>query len=170
MPDVHETNVIQCVIVDRPVHEDDRGFFQEVYRREDNLFPIAQSNVSVSHRNVLRGIHVSPYPKLVTCLAGQIFDVCVDLRSDSPTYLQVASTTLVGGSGLQFLIPAHCGHGFFSVVADSIVLYHQGGVWKPNKERIYDAFSPDLNIEWPKNSLGDYLRSDKDAEAPVYKV
>ena len=82
--------------------------------------------VSIEYfQNVIRGLHISTYCKLVTCTSGSVYDVVVDLRPDSPTYLQWAGAVLTAENCKELYIPPNCGHGFLSLEDDSILLYAQ---------------------------------------------
>ncbi len=76
-------------------------------------------------QNVLRGIHVSPYAKLLTCVRGSLYDVVVDARPESDTYLQWAAVKLTEDNCRQLLVPPNCGHAFFSLSDESTIVYCQ---------------------------------------------
>ena len=78
-----------------------------------------------SFQNSLRGIHISPYAKLLTCVQGSVYDVIVDMRPDSPSYLQWAAVCLTSTNGLQALIPPDCGHGYLALNEGATVIYCQ---------------------------------------------
>lgn len=164
MPTIHSTNVSDAVKITGERHEDSRGFFQEIYNHERSGIPPCewvQTNWSKSDKYVLRGIHVAPYHKLVTCVSGRIFDVCVDLRPDSSTYLQVYTTILDSNVPQQVYIPAHCGHAFLSLEWDTSVIYMQGGSYNPNTEHTIHWSDPSLTIHWPVLA-NEVILSDKD--------
>lgn len=156
---------------------DDRGSFQELFnasKHDAYGFPDWQQvNRSVSGKDVIRGIHRSPYSKLVSAVSGVIWDVVVDLRPTSPTYLKWDAAWLMAG-GEQMFVPAYCGHGFFSPCDTAVVVYLQSGVFEPLNEVNVHWRDPQFNIEWPKTSCtqvkGDYLYaeyvlSEKDQKA-----
>jgi len=107
-----------------------------------------QVSMSTSKPNVLRGIHCSPYCKLITCVAGEVTDFVVDLRRDSPTFLQWAQAVLSRDNNRQMFIPAGCGHCFFSHT-DSTILYLQGGCFSPSQEVDISPFDPDIALPLP---------------------
>ena len=76
-------------------------------------------------QHVLRGIHVSPYAKLLTCVYGAVYDVLVDVRPKSPSYLSWAAVELTEDNCRQLFIPPNCGHGFYSLSDNSTVIYCQ---------------------------------------------
>lgn len=142
---------------------DERGYFQEIFRNDNLEFPVGQVNLSKSHKNVLRGLHIASYPKLCTCIRGRLWDVYVDLRPESKTFKQWFSCELSEENHEQFLIPADCAHGFLSLEDDSCLLYLQGDVWKPEDDRGLRWNDPEINIQWPS---GDYIISEKDQIQP----
>ena len=159
-------------------HHDKRGQFQEIFHKEkaEKVFPYwgetnwgQQVSLSNSRASVVRGIHRTPYPKYVTCVSGTIFDVIVDLREDSPTYLNWFGKWMSGANismadSVRVFVPAYCGHGFFAAEDNSMLLYLQPQVYQPDQDVSYhwDSFG----IEWPKRSK--YILSDKDKNAPRY--
>lgn len=161
------------VVMDR--HHDDRGFFQEIYE-EDNYYHgldtpwldankrirWQQSNWSVSNKNVLRGIHVAPYAKLVTCVSGRIWDVVVDCRSKSPTFLKHFAIELHPGEPKQVYVPPGCGHAFLALEDNSSVIYMQSGRYAKEGEIPVIYNEPNLNIPWPGEN---YILSERDREA-----
>lgn len=162
----HETAVSNCYVFDVKNHFDGRGCFTELYKdhREsdadgDLYLPARQINCSVSHRGVLRGIHQSPYWKLVTCVQGTIMDVCYDLREESPTYLKHVMVKLTPDK--QIYIPPGCGHAF-QALTEAVVVYSQGGTYDPDNEKSWHHGS--FYVPWP---LSEFV-SQKDFDAPVH--
>lgn len=139
-------------VVLRKIHEDSRGNFSEVGR--DDIIPgveFVQSNCSFSHGGVLRGMHIqgeNPQGKLVTCVFGEILDVGIDLRPESPTFLKSFSLSLSWKRGESVYLPPGIAHGFlalseYAVVNYNCTTYHDpnsdGGVnWR--SEEIVDRF------------------------------
>jgi len=159
----------KCTVFEQNRHEDDRGFFQELYRCGLCLSPnfkIEQINYSISNKNVVRGLHCSPYPKLCSCIKGRLFDVAVDLRKDSPTYLQWGGTWLDENNRRQLYVPANCGHGFFSAEDNTVLLYCQGGTWEAGLDKEYNWRDPAFNIDWPETE--EYILSEKDKNAAFF--
>jgi dTDP-4-dehydrorhamnose reductase/dTDP-4-dehydrorhamnose 3,5-epimerase len=151
---------------------DSRGYFQELFH--EHKYPevvkpssgISQISLSHSVRGVLRGIHRSKYSKLVTAIRGTVYDVVVDLRTNSPTYLRWCAIILSSVNRNQLHIPAGCGHGFLCL-QDSDVLYLQGGCFNPRSELDVSPFDANLDIYWPKlEDIDTYIMSDKDKRAP----
>ncbi|MCS5698950.1 dTDP-4-dehydrorhamnose 3,5-epimerase [Cyanobium sp. FGCU-52] len=164
------------------VFGDDRGFFLESWNRRSfaealglslDAAPVFdQDNQSRSARGVLRGLHyqLEPHPqaKLVRCVAGEIFDVAVDLRRSSPTFGQWVGARLSGSDHRQLWVPAGFAHGLLVLSESADVLYKTSGFWHRPSERSLRWDDPALAIDWPLEALGDLqpLLSDKDAAAP----
>lgn len=151
------TDVEHCTVVMMDRYHDNRGFFQELYEQEKYSNHILtqpgqhwqQTNWSVSNKNVLRGIHVANYAKLVTCVSGKVWDLVVDLRADSPTFLKHVGVELSPDEPKQVYVPPGCGHGFVSLEDNSSVVYMQTGRFAEEGELTVMYNEPDLNIQWP---------------------
>lgn len=153
---------------------DDRGFFTERFNLEkfkELGLPteFVQDNFSRSKYGVLRGLHYQTDPaqgKLVTCLNGEIFDVAVDIRKDSPTYGQHVSVTLRGDEPSWFWIPAGFAHGFCVTSKEGAdVLYKVDNTWNLKNEGCFAWNSPMLQIKWP---ILPNLISPKDAIGTIF--
>lgn len=139
----------------RPTFADERGFFHEVFRKNDLDqvlgidFKIVQSNHSRSTKGVLRGIHVATWNKLVSAISGKVQQVVVDTRKDSPTFGQYESFIL-GEDGDQFsiFVPAGCGNSFMALTDVANYNYLVDDYWAPGKEVGIKHDDPDLKIEW----------------------
>jgi dTDP-4-dehydrorhamnose 3,5-epimerase len=156
-----------CQVFDLNVHHDNRGFFTELYNQNRHIITAKQINQSYSKKGTIRGIHAAPFWKLVTCVKGKIFDVCVDLRSQSKTFLKYQCVELSEDNNKQFFIPNYCGHGFLAL-EDSIVIYTQGDTYNPITEISFRYDEPSFEIPWPK--MEEYIVSEKDLKAPVFSV
>lgn len=145
------TPIKDCLVFTPVVHKDRRGIFTEIYKFSScNNFTTKQTNCSISKKGTLRGIHRAPYGKLVTCVKGEIYDVCVDLRPDSQTYNQYFSIYLNNINFQSLYIPPYCGHAFFSI-KNSIIIYNQGEEYNASKDETYCYC--DYNITWPFEPL-----------------
>jgi dTDP-4-dehydrorhamnose 3,5-epimerase len=179
-----ETTSLPGVLMLTPaVFADDRGYFFESWNRrqfaaalgmaETELPEFVQDNQSRSSRGVLRGLHyqVEPEPqaKLVRCVAGEIFDVAVDLRRDSVTFGQWTGARLSGTNHQQLWVPAGFAHGFLTLSESAEVLYKTAGFWNRTCERSLLWNDPAIGITWPTEALEgqEALLSAKDAEAPT---
>lgn len=155
------------------IHVDDRGLFREWYKASDFTsssgieFKIAQANSSISKKNVIRGIHFSTskvgQAKWVTCTAGKILDVIVDLRPNSPTFKKWVSIEISSVGGESIYIPGGCGHAFLALENDSVVTYLLSSEYSVLHEHAINFEDPDIAIDWP--GIG-FLVSDKDRLAP----
>jgi dTDP-4-dehydrorhamnose 3,5-epimerase len=154
------TKVQDSIVVQLPRFNDERGFFEELYSLSKlPNFSCMQVNCSRSKKNVLRGMHIVPFAKLVHCVKGKIFDVVVDMRKDSETHLQWHGVELNEDNQLSLYIPHNCAHGFLAL-EESIVVYAQDGLYDPTTE--YSVHYSSLGIEWPGT---DFIVSEKDAKA-----
>ena len=165
------------------VFKDDRGFFMESWNSNDwksimgkskqefNLF--LQDNHSKSSIGVLRGLHyqLNPYAqgKLVRCISGEIFDVAVDIRINSPTFGKYVGEILSSENYLQLWIPAGFAHGFLTISEKAEVVYKTTNFWDKDSERSIKWDDPSINIEWPEIILknNEILISPKDSQAPL---
>jgi len=156
-----------CYLITPQIYKDERGFFREIFQEvkySDFTFISKQVNHSFSHKNVLRGIHVSPFKKLVSCIFGSILDVCVDLRPDSETYKQYSSVILNSENKRQILIPENCGHAFLSLTENTNVVYMQDDFYDSKKESSIIYNDDSLDIDWQIDSK-ELLISKKDKES-----
>ena len=159
-----------------PIHSDERGYFREWFRSSDiessmgRKLQIVQSNISMSNKGVLRGIHYSLAPqgqaKWITCIAGSIWDVAVDLRATSPTFRKWIGVTLTADSGNALFISEGLGHGFISLEDNSVVSYLLTSPYSPSEEFEINPLDQELRIDWP---LAEHLMSQKDGNAPTLR-
>ena len=154
------------------VFEDDRGFFKETYsagkyRALGLTDEFVQDNVSMSKKNVIRGLHGDPeMSKLVTVLRGEIWDVIADARKDSPTYGKWEGFDLSENNHVQLYIPKGCVHGFIALTDNVVLSYKHSALYNPQREFAYRWNSPSLAITWPLT--GDPIMSVKDQAAPLF--
>ena len=154
-----ETPIPGAVVVELERHEDERGFFARVWDPDElaaaGLTPgLAQVSISRSTRKgTLRGMHfqVAPHEeaKLVRCVRGAIFDVVLDLRRDSPTYLGWHGVRLDEDNAKALYVPEGCAHGFQTLVDDSDVLYLLSTPYVPEASSGVRWNDPAFGIEWP---------------------
>ena len=146
-----------CIITPA-VHGDSRGYFVETYNQrdmEDAGFDITfvQDNQSMSTKGVLRGLHFQkqyPQTKLVRVIKGEVFDVAVDLRENSPTYGQWHGELLSEENKKQFLIPRGFAHGFLVLSDTAEFCYKCDDFYHPNDEGGMAWNDPEIGIVWPK--------------------
>lgn len=156
---VFETDLEQVYLLEPDVYEDDRGFFMESYHLKKSKelgieVSFVQDNQSLSVTiGTLRGLHyqLSPYPqsKLIRVLSGEIWDVAVDIRPDSPTFKQWIGVHLSAANKRQLFIPAGYAHGFCTLKPNTEVLYKVDAYYSPECDRGIRWNDPDLNIDWP---------------------
>ena len=159
---IKETAVDGCAAITLERHDDERGCFHEIYeeqkyhgligpslRHVDSGIRWSQDNWSVSKRNVIRGIHVADYAKLVTCVSGCITDFVVDLRPESPTFMEHAAVDLSHENHVQVFVPPGCGHGFYSHHHDTTVIYLTSGRFAEHGEMTLLYNDHMVGIEWP---------------------
>ena len=163
------TELPDVLLLEPKVFGDERGFFFEAYNRRafhkatgiDTDF--VQDNVSRSAKNVLRGLHYQvrqAQGKLVRVLAGEIWDVAVDLRRSSPSFGKWAGFTLSAESRRTAWIPVGFAHGFVVVSESADVLYKTTDYYAPEHERTLLWSDPALGIKWPL--AGAPVLADKD--------
>jgi dTDP-4-dehydrorhamnose 3,5-epimerase len=163
------------VILEPKLFRDERGYFFESWHRDryrEAGLPgsFVQDNLSFSVRNVLRGLHYQ-YPKaqgkLVSVVAGSVFDVAADIRRGSPTFGQWTGTILSSDNARQMYIPPGFAHGFLVLSDTAVFLYKCTDFYQPGGEGSIRWDDPDLNIDWPLKDLsGSPTLSTKDAAAP----
>jgi dTDP-4-dehydrorhamnose 3,5-epimerase len=151
--------------------EDGRGWFMELwneerYRQAGLERRLVQTNVSSSAHGVLRGLHYqSPHEqgKLVTVLAGAVFDVVVDIRRGSPTFGQWFGCELSDRNRLQLWIPEGFAHGFLATTGPALVAYGATAAYNAEADRVIVWNDPDIAIAWPFPPAS---LSSRDAAAP----
>ncbi|HYD60641.1 MAG TPA: dTDP-4-dehydrorhamnose 3,5-epimerase [Noviherbaspirillum sp.] len=177
------TSIADVVIIEPKVFGDERGFFFESFNERRFLEAVGapaslrfvQDNHSKSGKNVLRGLHYQlrqPQGKLVRVVAGEVFDVAVDIRRSSPTFGKWAGAVLSAENKRQMWVPAGFAHGFVVLSDSAEFLYKTTDYWAPEYERSIAWNDPTIGIEWPISEAP--LLSEKDrnavllADAEVY--
>lgn len=172
-----ETTPIQDLVIIIPtVFEDERGYFMESYNQQKLAelgitIDFVQDNQSFSKQGTLRGLHYQNPPfaqtKLIRVLEGEIVDVAVDLRKDSPTYGQHFALRLSAENKKQFLIPHGFAHGFSVISETATVLYKCDQFYNKTSEGGIRFDDPILNIDWGID-LNTAIVSEKDLELPNF--
>ncbi len=164
-----KTSIEGVFIIEPTVFMDDRGYFMESYHKkefEENGLNIdfVQDNQSKSTKGVLRGLHFQynqPQGKLVRVIKGEVFDVAVDLRKDSPTYSKYESVILSEDNKKQFYIPPGFAHGFLVLSDEAEFTYKCTDFYNGSDEGGIVWNDPDISIEWPLNE-DELILSEKD--------
>jgi len=153
------TELAGVVIVEPDVHRDARGYFLETYHAGKYgaggiRAPFVQDNQSCSSRNTIRGLHMQlrkPQGKLVRVLAGEIWDVAVDVRASSPTFGRWVATVLSSDNFSQLYIPEGCAHGFCVLSQNALIEYKCTALYDPGDEVGIAYDDGTLAIPWPTN-------------------
>lgn len=155
---IEETPLKDCFLIHNTVFNDDRGYFFESFNAErfckltGKYISFVQDNQSHSTRGVLRGIHFQKgehaQAKLVRVIKGEVLDVAVDLRRQSPTFGQTFSIILSETSHSQLFIPRGFGHGFIVLSAEADFFYKCDNFYNKTSEGGIRYNDPELNIDW----------------------
>ena len=154
-------SIPDLILFEPTVFSDDRGFFFESFNHkvfEENVscpIKFVQDNQSKSIKNVLRGLHYQVHPKaqgkLVRVTVGEVFDVAVDIRQNSPTYGKWVGEILSAENKKQLWIPVGFAHGFLTLSETSEFLYKTTDYYSPEHERCIRWDDPRIGIDWPEN-------------------
>lgn len=172
-----QTGIEGLVVVEPTVFGDNRGYFMETYHY--NEFKAAgldmvfvQDNQSKSKKGVLRGLHFqrkNPQGKLVRVIKGEVYDVAVDLRSNSQTYGKWYGVLLSEENKKQFYVPEGFAHGFLVMSDTAEFVYKCTRFYDPADEGGLMYNDPDVGVEWPIQDEMEILLSDKDKKNPLLK-
>jgi dTDP-4-dehydrorhamnose 3,5-epimerase len=143
--------------IEHQLWRDERGMFTETWneRSFQDLgigSKFVQDNLSISKRWTVRGLHyqvLQPQAKLIRVLAGEIYDVLVDLRRSSPTFGRAIGVHLTAQSGDSLWVPEGLAHGFLALAEQTQVAYKVTDFWLPKAERTLLWNDPKLGVEWP---------------------
>ena len=169
-----ETGIPGLIVIEPVVHGDPRGFFMETWhssRYQEAGIPghFVQSNLSRSGPGVIRGLHYQ-YPhsqgKLLSVLDGRVFDVAVDIRTDSPTYRQWAGVELSAENHRQLYVPEGFAHGFCVLGETALLSYLCTEEYRADCDAVIAWDDPDIGIRWP---IQDGRLSGKDSSAPLLR-
>ncbi|EMH4162855.1 dTDP-4-dehydrorhamnose 3,5-epimerase [Pluralibacter gergoviae] len=169
-----KTDIKDIIIIEPKVFGDERGFFFESYNNQsfekvvDRSLNFTQDNHSRSVKGVLRGLHYqmgeSAQAKLVRCIHGEVFDVAVDIRKNSPTFKKWVGVILSAENKRQLWIPEGFAHGFLVLSDIAEFVYKTNNYYDPLSERSIKFDDPDINIKWPETDS--FIISRKDQKAP----
>ncbi|PTQ90048.1 dTDP-4-dehydrorhamnose 3,5-epimerase [Agitococcus lubricus] len=155
---VLSTAIPDVLIIEPTVYGDERGFFYESFNQQHFqavtglTANFVQDNHSRSQQHVLRGLHYQiqqAQAKLVRVVVGEVYDVAVDLRQQSPTFGQWVGVHLSAANKRQLWIPEGFAHGFLVLSAEAEFLYKTSDYYAPQHERCLRWDDPQLNIDWP---------------------
>jgi dTDP-4-dehydrorhamnose 3,5-epimerase len=171
-----QTKLKDAYIIDLELRADDRGAFARTFCAQEfeahGLKPtVAQCNLSFNHKaGTLRGMHYQLTPaaetKLVRCTKGAIYDVIIDMRPDSPTYLQHIGVELTADNRRALYVPEMFAHGYQALTDGAEVVYQVGEFYTPGYERGLRYDDPAFGIEWPMPVT---VISTKDAAWPLFE-
>lgn len=166
-----QTKFDDVILLQPSAYEDNRGYFMEIHRQKEYQKAginavFVQDNLSYSHKGVIRGLHYQ-YPhgqaKLIQVLSGAVYDVCVDIRKNSPTFGKWFSTILSEENRHQVYLPEGFAHGFCVISHKAILVYKCSDYYNPESECGINWSDPNLKIDWPEKNP---MLSDKDAKLP----
>jgi dTDP-4-dehydrorhamnose 3,5-epimerase len=171
------TEIPDVIIIEPSVFGDARGFFMETYQAHEFAAQgidahFVQDNHSGSQKGILRGLHYQiqhAQGKLVRVIAGEVFDVVVDLRNSSKTFGKWAGTTLSAENKLQLWVPAGFAHGFYVVSDWAEFTYKVTDFYAPEWERSLRWDDPQLAIQWPLVDGCPPILSSRDANGKLLK-
>ena len=162
------------LLIERKTFSDFRGSLLKVFEDQDSAklsFPekIKQINlVESTHIGTIRGMHVQPHPftesKLITCIKGVVFDVVIDLRKDSSTFLKWSAYLLDATNNHSIVVPSGCAHGMQALSENSTLLYVHTNDFTAKYESCLNPFDPDLAISWPISAS---VISQRDSKLPT---
>jgi dTDP-4-dehydrorhamnose 3,5-epimerase len=166
------TNIPDVLLIDLEVFGDERGFFMETYQAEKFAvagisYTFIQDNHSRSRQGTLRGLHYQirrPQGKLLRVVAGEVFDVAVDIRRKSPTFGQWVGVTLSAERRQQMWVPPGFAHGFYVLSEWAELVYKATDLYAPAWERTIMWNDPQIRIDWPLHPEKEPIISKKDAQ------
>ena len=179
--DFNQTKIDGLILLSTHQYSDNRGFFLESWNENEwrkilkdngqNFSKFVQDNHSWSTKGVLRGMHyqTNPYSqgKLVRCIIGEIFDVAIDIRLNSPSFGKWVGIYLSGENNMQLWIPTGFAHGFLTLSDEADVIYKVTEFWNKDCERSLNWKDTSIDIQWPiENIVNSIQLSTKDKNAP----
>lgn len=174
---IHSTEIEDCYLIEPQVFKDDRGFFMESYSQKKFEkgtglhISFVQDNISQSSYGVIRGLHAqrgkSAQAKLVSVIKGEVLDVVVDARKDSPTFKKVVARKLDGVNKQQLFVPKGCFHGFAVLSKDVTFFYKCDEFYDRDADYGIAHDDPEFDIDWliPAEKR---ILSDKDKNLPLF--
>ncbi len=175
---VTETKIKDLVIIEPSIFGDERGYFLESFNQDEfkkHGIPTSfvQDNESKSKKGVLRGLHFqtnNPQGKLVRVVLGEVYDVAVDLRKNSPTYGEWEAVVLNSDNKKMFYIPPGFAHGFLVLSDEAVFTYKCTTLYDPSSDSGIVYNDESLNVEWPIEKTDEILLSDKDVKLQKFSA
>lgn len=174
---ITKTKFLGLYIIEPELRSDDRGYFTRIYcidelRKAGIKFNIIQTNQSLSIKpGTIRGLHMQKRPysedKFIQCLAGEVYDVSIDLRKDSRTYGKYFSYRISSENKTILMVPKGFAHGYQSLVKNSVVQYSVTAKYQPGSEIGIRWNDPSFHIKWP---IKKGILSPKDESWPDYQL
>ena len=179
--DFNQTKIDGLILLSTNKYSDNRGFFLESWNeiewrkilkdRGQSFSKFVQDNHSWSAKGVLRGMHyqINPYSqgKLIRCIKGEIFDVAIDIRLNSPSFGSWVGIYLSSENNMQLWIPSGFAHGFLTLSDQADVMYKVTEFWNKDCERSLNWKDTSIDIKWPiENIVNSIQLSTKDKNAP----
>ena len=176
---ITEINIKGCFIIQPKIYEDNRGLFFESFKKNDLEIAVGKSinfvqdNQSISKKNTLRGLHfqkgTSAQSKLVSVPYGEVLDVVVDIRKESPTYSKYFKIKLSSINHTSLYIPRGLAHGFLSLQENTVFQYKCDNYYHQESEGGILYNDLDLGIDWENNNEN-LIISEKDRELPSFNT
>jgi dTDP-4-dehydrorhamnose 3,5-epimerase len=171
------TRIPDVVLIRPRIFHDARGWFfecwnQRTFAQSGIAASFVQENFSRSSRHTLRGLHyqvLQPQGKLVRVVAGEVFDVAVDLRRSSPTFGQWAGSVLSAENRHALWVPPHFAHGVIALSETAELMYCCTDFYAPQHERTIRWDDPDLGIDWPLPPGSTPFLSDRDSAGKAFR-
>ena len=163
-----ETKLAGSYLIDLEPYNDERGWFARTYSKDEFTKTgfdgewVQLNHSFTKQAGTVRGMHYQLPPfaeiKLVRCIAGQVFDVMIDLRKDSPTFLQWYGVELSAENKKMVYIPKGFAHGFETLCEDCELMYHHSDFYQPDSEGGIRYDDPLVNIQWPSEVISISVR------------
>jgi dTDP-4-dehydrorhamnose 3,5-epimerase len=172
-----KTKIPEVLLIEPKVFSDERGFFMETWNKKKFkeaglIIDFVQDNHSKSVKNTLRGLHYqieNPQGKLVRVIQGEVFDVAVDLRKNSPYYGNWVGETLTAENKKMLWVPPGFAHGFLVLSDTAEFQYKCSDFYNPQAERCIIWNDPEINIDWPIPKNEKPILSQKDKSGVLFK-
>lgn len=168
---ITEANVKDVLIISRSKFADERGFVSEMFRLpkiERHLkkqLRLEQGNHTYTKKDVIRGLHIAPFEKIVTCVKGSVQQVIVDCRAKSPTFGKYASVNMGEENLITVYVPSGCANGFLTLSEESLYIYNFSSEWMAGVEKGLLWNDQQIGIEWQTTNP---IISEKDENNPTF--